>query len=184
MNRNTTDLASFNNSWYKPGNPVRRFFWYFFNILFLKNSYFPSRRFKVSVLRMFGAKIGTGVIIKPCVNVKYPWKLRIGNHVWIGENTWIDNLGEVTIGDHCCLSQGAFLLCGNHDYKKAGFDLVVKNIVLENGVWIGAKSIVGPGVICHSHSVLSAGSVATSNLEAYTIYRGNPAIKIRERIIG
>jgi putative colanic acid biosynthesis acetyltransferase WcaF len=75
------------------------------------------------------------------------------------------------------------LLCGNHDFSKEYFDLITGNIILEDGVWIGAKSIVGPNVICHSHSVLSVNSVASKNLEAYTIYRGNPAVAIKERNI-
>jgi putative colanic acid biosynthesis acetyltransferase WcaF len=132
---------------------------------------------------MFGAKIGTGVIIKPAVNIKYPWNLEIGNHSWLGEKVWIDNLVKVTIGNNVCLSQGAMLLTGNHNYKRQAFDLIVEGIKLEDGVWIGAKSLVCPGVTCFSHSVLSAQSVATINLDAYFIYSGNPAQKIRERII-
>ena len=96
---------------------------------------------------------------------------------------WIDNLEEVSIGKNCCLSQGSMLLSGNHDYKKKSFDLIVKDIILEDGVWIGAHAIVTPGVKCHSHSVLAVKSVASSDLDDYSIYRGNPAEKIREREI-
>jgi putative colanic acid biosynthesis acetyltransferase WcaF len=75
------------------------------------------------------------------------------------------------------------LLTGNHDYASPGFDLEVKKIVLEDGVWIGAQAVVCPGVICQSHSVLSVKSVATKNLEAYKIYQGNPAVFVKDRII-
>lgn len=151
--------------------------------MFLLNPYNPFGGLKKLVLRMFGAKIGKGVVIKQRVNIKYPWKLKIGDHSWIGEDVWIDNLGEVKIGNNCCLSQGALLLCGNHNYKKSTFDLMVGNITLEDGVWIGAKCLVTGGVYCHSHALLAAGSVTHKNLEAYHIYQGNPAIKVRERII-
>jgi len=178
-----TDLSKFNNSWYAPGaNPVKRFLWYFTNAAFF-NSAFPVNGFKIFLLRLFGARVGKNVIIKPHVNIKYPWKLSIGDHAWIGEYAWIDNLAEVSIGSNACISQGALLLCGNHNYKKTAFDLIVGAIILEEGVWIGAKSTVCPGVTCRSHAVLSAGSVATSDLEAYAVYQGNPAKKIRERII-
>jgi putative colanic acid biosynthesis acetyltransferase WcaF len=178
-----TNLSGFNNAWYKPGaNVLKRTLWYFTNAIWL-NSAFPFSGFKIFLLRLFGAKIGTGVIIKPHVNIKYPWKLIIGDNVWIGEYVWIDNLDKVTIKNNVCISQGAFLLCGNHNYKKTFFDLIVAEIILEDGVWIGAKSIVCPGITCFSHSVLSVGSIATSNLESYLIYQGNPAVKIRERII-
>ena len=179
----TTDLSTFNNEWFKPGPRLRRFAWYFTNIIFFKSSIFPVYSIKRGLLRVFGASISRGVLVKPCVNIKYPWLLTVGENTWIGENVWIDNLAEVKIGANVCLSQGAFLLTGNHNYQLPSFDLMVKGIVLEDGVWIGAGSIVCPGITCHSHSVLSVASVATSNLEPYSIYRGNPAEKIKTREI-
>ena len=179
----TTDLSKFNNDWYNPGSSIKRGLWYITNILFFLNPWFPISSIKCSILRLFGAKIARGVVIKPRVNIKYPWKLSIGENTWIGEGCWIDNLGEVKIGANACLSQGSMLLCGNHDYKKERFDLMVGAITLEDGVWIGAHAIVCPGVTCRSHSVLSVKSVAVKELEAFTIYQGNPAVKVRERII-
>jgi len=178
-----SDLSSFNNDWYRPGSSVKRLLWYFFNVLFLLNPLNPFVGLKIFVLKMFGAKIGVGVIIKPKVSVKYPWKLEIGANTWIGENVWIDNLDVVKIGANCCLSQGALLLSGNHNYKKKSFDLLVRPITIEDGVWIGARSIVIQGVVMKSHSILTVNSVATTSLDAYGIYQGNPAVKIRERII-
>ncbi|MBD3638827.1 MAG: colanic acid biosynthesis acetyltransferase WcaF [Crocinitomicaceae bacterium] len=178
-----TDLSTYNNDWYKPGGKVKRALWYCFNNTFLLNPYNPSSGLKKVVLKMFGAKIGRGVVIKQRVNIKYPWKLEVGDYSWIGEGVWIDNLANVKIGEHCCVSQGALLLCGNHNYKKTSFDLIVSDIKLDDGVWIGAKAIVTGGVVCNSHALLTAGSVATTNLEEYSIYQGNPAQKVRERII-
>ncbi|MCK5559754.1 MAG: colanic acid biosynthesis acetyltransferase WcaF, partial [Thermoplasmata archaeon] len=117
------------------------------------------------------------------VNIKYPWLLGLGNYTWIGEGVWIDNLTHVEIGSNSCISQGALLLTGNHNYKKTSFDLITGEILLEDGVWIGAKSVVCPNVKCKSHSILSVGSVAINDLEPYGIYQGNPAIKIRDRNI-
>tara|TARA_X000000950_G_scaffold108233_1_gene136536 strand:+ start:1334 stop:1705 length:372 start_codon:yes stop_codon:yes gene_type:complete len=122
-------------------------------------------------------------VIKPNVNIKYPWKLSLGNYVWIGEQVWIDNLDNVTIGNNVCISQGAILICGSHDYKKPSFDLITKEIILNDGVWVGTKSIILPGVVAESHAILSAGSVMSKNLENYTIYRGNPAKKVGLRTI-
>lgn len=177
-----TDLSRYNNSWYKTGaSKLKLLAWYCVNNCFINCGWFFISKIKVFILRFFGAKIGTGVVIKPNVNIKYPWRLIIGNNVWIGENVWIDNLANITIGDNVCISQGAMLLCGNHDYNKQFFDLIIGEIVLEDGVWIGAKSIVCPGITCHSHSVLSVNSVATKNLERYKIYQGNPAEFRKER---
>lgn len=146
------------------------------------NSYLPiPTAIKCFILRSFGAKVGKNVMIKPKVNIKYPWLLTIGDYVWIGEEVWIDNLAEVSIGNNACLSQGAMLLTGNHDYTRSTFDLKVGKIALEEGAWIGAKSVVCPNVTCRSHAVLAVNSVAVKDLEAYGIYQGNPAQWIRER---
>ena len=176
-----TDLSKFDNSWYNSGSLFKRGLWFFVNACVMQNRMNPFSRVRVFFLKIFGAKVGVGLVIKPNVNIKYPWKLEIGNNVWIGEQVWIDNLGEVKIGDNVCLSQGAMLLCGNHNYKKVEFDLVVREINLEEGVWIGAHSVVCPGVSCKSHSILAVNSVAVQTLEPYTIYQGNPAKELRKR---
>ena len=176
-----TDLSKYDNSWYRPGGKFRRIAWYLAGRVFV-NTYFPFPvGVKVAVLRIFGAKIAANVMVKPKVNIKYPWFLTIGKNAWIGENVWIDNLAQVTIGANCCLSQGAMLLTGNHDYKSTRFDLQVSPIVLEAGVWIGARAVVCPGVVCGSHAMLAVNSVATRKLDAYGIYGGNPAQFIRNR---
>lgn len=178
-----TQLSTYNNDWYQPGRPaVVRLLWLFCSVLFVQCSWNPLSSVRVVLLRLFGAKIGKAVVIKPGVQIKYPWYLSVGDHCWIGEHVWIDNLTQVNIGNDVCLSQGAYLLTGNHDYKKSTFDLMVKPIVLEEGVWIGAKAIVCPGVICRSHAVLTAGSVARNELQAYSINSGNPAVFIKERV--
>ena len=180
---NTTRLDQFDNSDYKRGPWLARVLWVLVSGLFFQ-TWFPwPNALKRTLMRLFGAKVGRGVVLKPRVTIKYPWKLIVGDHCWIGENVWIDNLGQVTIGSHCCLSQGALLLCGNHNYKKATFDLMVNDIVLEDGVWIGAFAQVPSGLICNSHSVLLVGSTASSNLEARGIYKGNPAVLIRRRAL-
>ena len=177
----STRLDLFNNSDYRPGPWFSRVLWIPVSGLFFQ-SWFPwPSVMKRTLLRLFGAKVGHGVVLKPRITIKYPWKLTVGDHCWIGENVWIDNLGQVTLGNHCCLSQGALLLCGNHNYKKPTFDLMVGDITLEDGVWIGAQASVGPGVTCGSHSVLGFASMATQDLERWMIYQGNPSQKIKSR---
>ncbi len=176
-----TDLSKFNNSWYNPGNKAKILLWFLVNTLVL-NNYLPIPVFiKVTVLRLFGAKVGDNVMIKPKVNIKYPWFLEIGNYVWIGEQVWIDNFVKVVIEDHACISQGAMLLTGNHNYKKTTFDLIVGEITLEEGAWAGAKTVICPGVRMGANSLLTVGSIATSSIEANWIYQGNPAQKIKPR---
>jgi len=132
---------------------------------------------------MFGAKVGKGVVIKPAVNIKFPWKLSIGDHSWIGEGVWIDNLDGIAIGSNVVLSQGCLLLSGSHDHRKETFDFISAPIVLEDGVWICARAVVLGGTTCRSHSILTAGSVSNGDLESYAIYKGNPAVAIKTRNI-
>jgi len=182
---NSTDLSKFNNDWFDIGrNKIVLLLWYIINAVVFNSYLLPVSSIKRVILRFFGAKIGKGVILKPKLNIKYPWKLHVGNHTWIGENVWIDNLDVVEIGNQVCISQGALILSGNHDYSAVNFELIVKPIKIEDGVWIGAKSIVAQGVICRNHSVLGVNSVARDDMHAYSIYKGNPAVKIRDRHIG
>ncbi|MEO6637005.1 MAG: WcaF family extracellular polysaccharide biosynthesis acetyltransferase [Ginsengibacter sp.] len=177
------DLSTYDNSWYKPGPVWKRFLWYGVNGFVFNSSLFPVYGLKVLLLKVFGAKLGKNVFIKPYVNIKYPWFLQTGDNVWIGENVWIDNLAMIRIGNNVCLSQGCMLLCGNHDYTVSTFDLVVKEITLEDGVWIGARATVCGGVVCKDHAVLAVNSVATQQLEAMGIYQGNPATRVKDRLI-
>lgn len=181
-------LKSVDNSKYRtthqPGaGPFKRVIWYFVNIMFFKSAWNISSGLKRFLLQLFGAKIGEGVVIKPGVNIKYPWKLIIGDHAWIGEDCWIDNLSEITIGCSVTLSQGSMLLSGSHDHTKSSFDFLSHPIHLEDGVWIGARAVVYGGVVAHSHAILGINAVAESDLQAYTIYKGNPAVPVLVRKI-
>ena len=178
-----TDLSKYSIGNYRAGPGLKVLFWYPINyFIFYSSIPFPSG-FKVMLLRIFGSKVGNGVVIKPLVRIKNPWRLTIGNFCWIGEDVWIDNIENVTIGNNVCLSQGAVLSTGNHDYTKSDFPPRYDKIIIEDGVWICAKAIVCPGVVCKSHSVLTVNSVATKNMEEFKIYSGNPAVFMRERVI-
>jgi putative colanic acid biosynthesis acetyltransferase WcaF len=184
-----SQLKTVNNAAYKTtiridAGKTKQLCWYFVNVVFFKNPLNVSSGFKVFLLKLFGAAVGTGVVIKPSVNIKYPWKLKVGDHSWIGEGAWIDNLSEVTIGKNVTLSQGAMILTGSHDHTKTTFDFISLPVTLEDGVWIGAKAVLYGGVTCYTHSILGINAVAESNLVAYTIYKGNPAVPVLKRIIG
>jgi putative colanic acid biosynthesis acetyltransferase WcaF len=179
----TVDLASFSVGSYTAGPKWKVAIWYFLNYFVLASAFPWPYKLKVALLRSFGAKIGTGLVLKNKVRIKNPWKLVIGNNCWIGESVWIDNLDDVKIGDNVCISQGALLLTGNHDYTRSDFAYRLEPITIEDGAWIGAKTTVCPGVTCKSHSILTVGSVATKNLEPWTICSGNPSQAIRKRTI-
>lgn len=175
-------LGSYNKGQYTPGKPIIvQVLWHFIGSPLLSSWIFPFSSFKVAVLKLFGAQIGTSVRIKPGVKVKFPWRLAIGNHSWIGEGVWIDNLANVTIGEHSVVSQGAYLCTGNHNWNKPSFDLITEPITVHDHCWIAAKAILLPGAICETGSVLTAGSISGGRLESLKIYQGNPAKAIRDR---
>ncbi len=160
---------------------VKQWLWFICSTLLIRNPLIPFSEFRKWVLVQFGARIGKEARIRPGVQIKYPWKLTMGDHVWLGENCWIDNITAITIGNHVCISQGAILCSGNHDRNDPCFRLVTAPIVIEDGVWIGARSFVAAGVTAQEHSILTVGSVANKDLEAFGIYQGNPAVFIRKR---
>lgn len=185
MNKiNQVRLADFNGSNFNKGAGFfKTTLWYFINALIVRASWNPFMCIKITLLRMFGAKIGKGLVIKNNVIIKSPWNLIIGDNCWLGENCWIDNLDKVSIGNNVCISQGAMLLTGNHDYTISSMPYRNAPIVIEDGAWIGAKTTVCPGVNVHKNAILTVGSIATKDMEENGIYQGNPAKKIRERII-
>jgi len=177
------NLNKFNKDSFDRGRPRWiETIWIIFQGLFFA-AWFPGSFWRVALLRFFGAKIGHNVVIKPKVRVKFPWRLKIKDHSWVGESVWIDNLAQVTIANHVCISQGTYLCTGNHNWSKATFDLETKPITIENGAWVGARSVVCPGVKVRDHSVIAAGSVAVKDTDPYTVYQGNPAIAIKKRVI-
>lgn len=178
------DLSKYDNSYYSPGaGRIKRFLWYFVNALVFDGWVLPCSRIKCSLLRLFGATVGVGVVIKPRVNIKYPWNIVIGDYVWIGEGVWLDSLDRIIIGSNICISQDAYLLTGNHDYKDPKFGLITQPIKVDDGAWIGAKAVVCPGVQVRQNSILSVSSVLTGSTDENGIYQGNPATFIRERKI-
>ena len=174
---------------YSPGNfdrgagSFKEALWLIVSLLLFRLCPFSFSALKCAVLRLFGARVGHNVTVKPQVKITFPWKLAVGDHVWLGEECWLLNLERITIGSHVCISQRAFLCTGSHNYKLSAFNLITQPVTVEDGAWIGAGAWVSPGVIVGHHAVLSAGSVATKNLEPSGIYQGNPAVLRKQRVI-
>jgi putative colanic acid biosynthesis acetyltransferase WcaF len=144
-------------------------------------SFLPGSAWRKACLRAFGARIGTGVVIKPRVNVKFPWRLEIGDHSWIGEGAWIENLAPVVIGSHVCVSQGAYLCTGSHDWSRVTFDLVTKPIRIDDSAWICAKAVIAPGVTVGKGAVVGLGAVATADVPEWRVLRaGRDELGVRD----
>lgn len=178
------DLTQTHNGIYRPG---RSFFvraiWLIVEGLLFSNPVVTGYALKRQLLRWFGAQIGRNVLIKPGVHVKYPWRLSIGDHSWIGERSWIDNMENVSIGAHAVVSQGAYLCTGNHDWSDPGMPLTPRPIRIDDGAWVGAFARVAPGTSIGREAVLVLGAVLLDDAEPGWIYAGNPATPVRQRTI-
>jgi putative colanic acid biosynthesis acetyltransferase WcaF len=170
------NLSRFDNSGFDRGASVlKEWLWRLVQGFFFQPLWHMPSGIRVFWLRVFGARIGRAAVVRAGVNISFPWRLEMGDHVWLGEEVMILSLGKVSIGSHCCISQRAFLCTGSHDHRSPGFDLIVRGITIEAGSWIGAQAWVGPGVKVGSGSVVAAGAVVTHDVAPGRLIVGNPA---------
>jgi putative colanic acid biosynthesis acetyltransferase WcaF len=171
------ELRRFNNVGFDRGaSRAKEFVWIVVSALSVAGP-IPGSGWRASILKAFGSKIAPGVVLKPRIRVKFPWRLEIGANSWIGEDAWIDNLAQVRIGCDVCVSQGAYLCTGNHDWSSPCFDLVTASINIEDQCWIGARAIVSPGTHMEEGAVLGMGAIASGRLAGWTIYSARRAAK-------
>jgi putative colanic acid biosynthesis acetyltransferase WcaF len=178
------ELARTHPGGYHPGRSYGvRALWLIVELCVLRNPIIVSYPLKRAVLRLFGATIGRGVLFKPGVHVKYPWRLTVGEDCWVGERAWIDNMEDVVLASDVVISQGAYLCTGNHDWADPAMPLSPRPIVVEHSAWIGAFSKVAPGTTMGAGSVISLGAVALTDTEPWGIYAGNPAVRVGTRVL-
>lgn len=136
------------------------------------------RRF---LLRLFGAKIGKGVIIRPSVIITYPWKVSIGDYCWLGDNVELYSLGEIVIGSNVVISQKSYLCTGSHNYKREEFPIYAKPITVEDECWVATDVFIAPGIKIGKGAVIGARSSVFKDIEPGTVNMGNPSKKISNR---
>jgi putative colanic acid biosynthesis acetyltransferase WcaF len=147
-------------------------------VFFLGPIPWPSQ-LRVWLLRLFGARIGEGVVIRSGVHITFPWCVEIGSDVWLGEEVLLLSLATIVIENDVCISQRAFLCTGSHDFRTKTFDLVTLPITVRSGSWIAAQAFVGPGVEIGSGSLISAGSVVLDTIPPRSLVRGNPGTVVK-----
>lgn len=175
------DLSRFDNGDFPRGAPRwKELAWWWARSLFFAGSFPLPSGLKVRILRSFGAKVGKGVVIRSRVDVSFPWRLSLGDHVWVGDEVKILSLAEVEVGSHVCLSQRAFLCTGSHDFGSSGFDLKTAPIRIGSGCWIGAQAFVGPGVVFGPESRCLAGAVVVRPVPRGCTVGGVPAKILRD----
>ena len=156
--------------------------WWIVQGFFFKNSPQFMYGFRNFLLRMFGAKIGKNVIIRPSVKVTYPWKISIGDSCWIGDDVVLYSLGEIEIGNNVVISQKSYLCAASHDYLKLDFSIFAKKIVINDQVWLATDVFVAPGISIGEGTVVGARSSVYKNLPPNKICMGSPVKIIRNRV--
>jgi len=175
------DLSIYDNSDFDRGvSRLKEAAWVIVRWIFFQTSFPWPSQLRVALLRLFGATIGRGVVIRANVNISFPWRLTIGDHVWIGEDVGILTLAPVTIESNVCISQRTYLCTGSHDFRREDFKLQVAPITVREGSWIAAASFIAPGIEIGSGAIVSAGSVVFASVAPKTFVRGNPATVISE----
>ena len=162
-----------------PGAPrIMQILWFCSGAPLLAARWLPGSAWRVLLLRAFGARLGSGCRIKPGLRVKFPWRLQVGQACWLGEDAWIDNLALVRLGDRVCLSQGAYLCTGNHDFRSPAFNLRLSPITIGSDAWIAASAVIAPGSKIGDGAVVALGAVVNCSVPAGAIVRGNPAVVV------
>ncbi|MBD1541861.1 putative colanic acid biosynthesis acetyltransferase [Arthrobacter sp. IA7] len=157
-------LAKFSGRGYDKGrNRVFQALWVLTSFAIFERLWCPPK-FRVFILRGFGAKVGSGVLIRHGVRIHWPWKLRIGNDVWIGVDAWLLNLEPITIGSDVCISQAALLCTGSHDAASDSFEFDNAPITVGDGAWIATQATILRGVAIGAHSVIGARALVTGDV--------------------
>lgn len=170
-------LRNFENRSISPRIKIQLGLWFFVQNLFFKYPVLPSK-FRPNLLRLFGASVGRGVLIRRGVRIHFPWNLEIEDECWIGEEVWFINHEKITIGSNVCISQRSIICSGGHDYRSASLEYAHKPVVIKDGAWVCLDAKVLPGVTIGECSVVSAGEIVRKSLPDYSMLVGGQVRQI------
>ncbi len=169
------DLSKYDQSWFDRGRPSWYIlFWWFVQAITFPLTPHPLNGMRCAILRLFGAKIGTQVLIRPTARFTYPWKVTIGDYSWIGDDVVFYSLDQINIGNHCVISQKSYLCTGSHDMRDRAFGLKTAIVTIADGAWIAADCFIAPGVSIGANAVIGARSSVFANMPAGQVCVGNP----------
>ncbi|MDY6806561.1 MAG: hormogonium polysaccharide biosynthesis acetyltransferase HpsU [Cyanobacteriota bacterium] len=169
------DLGKYDQSWFDRGKPGWFILlWWLVQAIAFSLTPQPFYGIRRSLLRLFGAKIGKGVLIRPTARFTYPWKIAIGDYSWIGDYVVLYSLDRIEIGKHCVISQKSYLCTGSHDIKDPAFGLKTAPITMGNGAWVATDCFVGPGVKIGANAVIGARSSVFKDMPPGQVCLGSP----------
>lgn len=178
------DLRRYDQSWFERGRPG----WYILLWWLVQALLFPltphsAHGLRVWLLRRFGARIGRGVSIRPTARFTYPWKVKIGDYSWVGDDVVFYSLDQITLGEHCVISQKSYLCTGSHDPQDPAFGLQTAPIVIGNGAWLATDCFVAPGVQIGANAVIGARSTVLKDIPNQQVCWGSPCQPRYERVM-
>lgn len=139
--------------------------------------------FRCWLLRRFGAKVGSHVLVRPSVSITYPWKITIADYAWVGDDVVLYSLGDIEIGANAVVSQLSYLCTGSHDYSRVDFPIYAKKITVEPEAWLAAGVFVAPGVTIGRGAVIGVRSSVFADMPAGMICMGYPCVPVKQRLM-
>lgn len=172
------DAPGERQAWKQP--PWKVYLWALVEYFIITNPLQVSSRLRIVALRLFGSKIGSGVIFRPRTRVKFPWNLQIGNDCWIGEGVWFHNQDRIEVGNDVVISQEVFLTNGSHAHRR-DMALLTAPIEIESGVWITSRCIVLGGSHIGTNALVSPGTVVRGVIPPNVIISNPPIVTLGQR---
>lgn len=163
------------------GTKVKRLAWSMVQATLFRLSFHSWSRWRIALLRAFGAEVAWDCTVRRTCRVYYPWLLRMGSLSCLGDGAEVYNLGEIRIGDRVTVSQEAYLCAGTHDHRDPRMPLVTLPIEIGDEAWVCARAFVGPGVKMGAGAIVAACGVVIKDVAPWTIVGGNPARYIKDR---
>jgi putative colanic acid biosynthesis acetyltransferase WcaF len=178
------DLRQYNQSNFDRGKPGWFvLLWWLVQAIVFPLTPHPFNHIRRWLLRLFGARIGRGVIVRPTARFTYPWKVEIGDWSWIGDDVVFYSLDRISIGKHCVISQKSYLCTGTHDPQDPAFRLITASVIIHDGAWIAADCFLSPGVEIGANALIGARSSVFKNMPAGFVCMGNPCVPRYQREI-
>ena len=169
------DLRKYDQSNFNRGRPNWLIIlWWLVQAIAFPLSLHNLNGFRCWLLRLFGAKIGRGVVIRPTARFTYPWKVAIGDYSWVGDDVVFYSIDEITLGSHAVISQKSYLCTGSHNIHQPTFPLTTAPINIGNGVWVATDCFVAPGVTIGANTVIGARSSVFRDLPTQQVAWGTP----------
>lgn len=176
------DLSQYHQPGYEAGgSKVKMLVWWLVQAIAFPLTIHTAHGIRCWLLRLFGAKIGQHVVIRPTARFTYPWNIEIGDYTWIGDDAVLYSLAPIKIGRHCVISQKSYLCTGSHDISDPRFGLTTAEIVVENGAWIATDCFISPGVCIGANAVIGARSTVLQSMPSGQICIGTPCKAVKPR---